>query len=381
MDNQVKDILENSPKLVIGLSGGVDSILLFHRLLSLYKNKLVVAHVNHGFRNESEEEYNFVENLCKDSEVKFYGTKLDVLQYKKDNNISSDEKAARDLRYEFYEEVLKKENTDVLVLGHHGDDLVEGVLMRLVSGASGKGLISMTKLNLIKEGLLVVRPLLYMSKSDIYNEANNLGLEWREDSSNTENKYTRNRYRNNILPLLKEENEKVHSNFLRYSELKKEEESYFDSIVNDRLDKNIINNNGIYTINKDFWLKENVVIKRRLLLKIVKDLGLDYANVLLLEILDEKIKNNYNTDYNELLKGVYVVNSSINFYLVSSNKRAELSNDIRNIKAVGNNLINDKKLFKLQKDKKVPVAFREFIQLEGYLVKDMLGNLLCKLDV
>lgn len=382
MNKNILDLIDNHSKIVVGVSGGVDSMLLLHKLYNIYGNRVVVAHINHGLRNESEEEYDFVLTKCIDYGVKFYGKKLDIESYKKLNKISSDEKAARDLRYNFYREVLELENSNYLFLGHHGDDLVEGVLMRLVSGSSGRGLISMTKVNDLDKDMIVFRPFLEKSKSDIYEEANSVCLEWREDLTNKENIYTRNRYRNNILPLLKSENSQVHRNFLTFSQLKNEEESFFDMVVEERLRTKIENKNGMYVINKDYWETEHITMKRRLIEKILLNLGCNHLNVLMLEIVEEKLGNKKNTDYKELLKGIYLVNSGQNkFYLLNESIKKDLE-----MKRDGYYLTLElkdgyrKKVLKALKDKKVPLAFRMYVKIDNKREKqscyDILGNFL-----
>lgn len=384
VDVNLLKYINDSDKLLVGVSGGADSVLLLDNLVRMgYSNKLVVAHVNHGFREESVDEYNFVKELCIKYNVIFEGIEFDIPNYMSQNNLKSDEKVCRDFRYNFFKDLMLKYKTNVILLGHHGDDLVEGVLMRLVWGAYGRGLISMTKINDLNKEFVVLRPLLDMTKEEIYKEAKSRNLEWCEDLSNKDNKYLRNRYRNNILPLVKLENENVHKTILKFSEYKSEEENYFNIVVDEKFNdivKTLSNNFDIYYIDKNDLLNTHTVIKRRLLVKLLKDvLGIDYVSNNVLENVEEKMSNNYNTDYQLLLKGMYVVNSSDKVYFVKEEVKDLLDSSNENALEVTNDLFFDgAKVKKLLVNNKIPSAFRKYVYIENdsdnIVLKSMLGT-------
>lgn len=376
LDKEIESYLLNCDKFIIGVSGGADSIFLLHQLVSLgFKNKIIVAHVNHGFREESKVEYKFVENLCLELGVIFEGVNLDVPGFMKEHNLSSLESSARDLRYNFYSEILNKYSSNYLLLGHHGDDLIEGVLMRLVSGASGRGLISMTKVNDISYDFTVLRPLLDYSKSCIYKFSSELGYTWFEDESNLDNSITRNRYRNLIVPLLREENSNLLGNISRFSELKNEEEHYFDNVIKDIYNKIVEKNYlGFYEINRNEFLKLDIVLKRRIICFILKsDFNCEYLSHNILDVFLEKINAVSNTNAQKLVNGVCVVNSSHNnnIYLVIEtyfdNIFSYLKADSFDFKrfdliSVDKNLIvKNKKIYKYLKELKIANAFRNYI--------------------
>lgn len=216
--NDVKNYLEkklkDNDKIVIGVSGGPDSMCLLHILLSLKKHKnlsIICAHINHNVRKESEEEASFVKEYCIQNDCIFEYMKIDT--YEQGNF----EDIARKKRYDFYNRLIKKYNTEFLMTAHHGDDLMETILMRLTRGSNLSGYAGFKK-ETKQDGYELLRPLINKTKKDIdiYNEENK--VEYRIDSSNNLDNYTRNRYRHHITPLLKKENKNIHKKFLKFSE-------------------------------------------------------------------------------------------------------------------------------------------------------------------
>ena len=255
--------LNNNDKIVIGVSSGPDSMFLLNLLLQLKKElkfTIIVAHINHKVRIESEEEEIFLKNYCLDNDVIF--ERKEIINYPKDNFHAY----AREFRYNFYEELINKYQANYLMTAHHGDDLIETVLMRLVRGSTLNGY---TGISLISnyDNYKLVRPLLYMTKDEIkeYNDINN--IPYRVDKSNTSDKYTRNRFRKNILPFLKEENKDVHLKFLKFSLLLESSNMYIEKEVNN-LYNDICENNKI---NIQKFLVLDKFIKRELLEKILNN--------------------------------------------------------------------------------------------------------------
>lgn len=210
---------------VIALSGGVDSMYLYKQLKKVYKDNkegLVVAHVNHNLREESKKEETYLREQVKEDGHRFYSVSVDVVAYCKEQG-SSVETGARDLRYAFFREVMEEVQAEGIYFAHHGDDLVETMLMRMVAGSGRKGLIAMQP-QVKRAGYWYLRPLLAMSKQEIYEAME--GEVYFEDSSNQSDEYKRNRYRK-LLPELKKENAKVHQAFLRMSKEMCESETYW----------------------------------------------------------------------------------------------------------------------------------------------------------
>ena len=205
--------------LLLAVSGGVDSIVLFHLLQNISpkkRPKISIAHINHQLRPEAEMEEAFMRKLAADYHVPIY-----VYRWQKaDQPKSGLEEAARTMRYRFFKEVMLEEKINVLMTAHHQDDQVETILMRLARGSSLEQLTGIQKTQVFNQQLQdghLVRPLLYFSKEEIYDYAQKNELSYLEDSTNQELEYTRNRFRQQIIPLLKKENPKFNQHVEQFT--------------------------------------------------------------------------------------------------------------------------------------------------------------------
>lgn len=210
-----RDLLHPDKKIVLAVSGGVDSIVLFHLLQRIPENErpsVAVAHVNHQLRAESDEEEMFVKNLA-DS----FGLPVHVHHWpKKAQPENGIEEAARNMRYSFFKQVMEDTHSDILMTAHHQDDQVETILMKMTRGSSLEQITGIEPVQPFHQGLLI-RPLLPFSKEDIYRFAFENQLEYMEDQTNQELEYSRNRFRNQIIPLLKEENDQFNEHIERFA--------------------------------------------------------------------------------------------------------------------------------------------------------------------
>ena len=283
-----ENITDNS-KVIIACSGGPDSMCLLNLLIKLKINKnleLIVAHVNHKLRSVSDDEAKMVEDYAKKNKVTF---ELQELDYQ---NAKFSEDDAHRKRYKFFKTLIKKYKANYLITAHHGDDLIETILMRIARGSNLNGYIGIKRITQ-NEDYITLRPLLSTTKEEIikYNESEN--IPYVIDESNDSLKYTRNRYRKNVLPFLKNEDEYIHLKYLKFSEELEE----YDNFVNNYIkEKEFIVDNQI-VINK--ITNESEFIKRKTIELIVKSIQLnDYFN-----ISDKQM--------NELLKLIYNSNKSI----------------------------------------------------------------------
>lgn len=236
---------ENNP-IVIGLSGGPDSMALVDIIHKFNKNiKIICAHVHHNLRKESDLEKDFVLKYCEDNNFVFEFLKID--NYK---NNKFTEQEAREIRYKFFEEVLKKYNAKYLFTAHHGDDLMETILMRLTRGSNFKG-YSGIKLITLKKDYQIIRPLIFLTKDMIMEYVSKNKISYVNDDTNNSLKYTRNRYRIKILPVLKEENAKVHQKFYKFSNMISEYDDYVDELVNIKYEKIVKQNKIDLTLFKE----------------------------------------------------------------------------------------------------------------------------------
>lgn len=284
LKNKVLDVIHKynlipkKSKLLVGVSGGPDSLVLLHllkQIQSIFAFDLLVAHVDHMLRGEeSYEDYLFVEQICKKWGVAFEGTRVDVPAYMKKMG-GSTELAARTLRYGFFEQVMKKYECTVLVLGHHGDDQVETMLMRLTRGASGKARAGIPIKRTLHNGH-IVRPFLSITKAEINEYAIKHQLEPRLDPSNEKDDYVRNRFRHHVLPFLKQENPLVHEQFQRFSEEIYEDEDFFHDLVSRKMKEVWIEQTKEYAmINIDSLLVMPKPLQRRAIQLILNYLYLE----------------------------------------------------------------------------------------------------------
>ena len=243
LERKITDMIEKhqlisfGDKVVAGVSGGPDSLALLHYLKTIrgkYNVTLVVAHVDHMFRGQqSYEDYLFVEKVCKEWDIPFEGKRIDVPKFIKETG-KSPQVASRELRYEFFLEVMKKYNIHKLALGHHGDDQMETILMRLTRGAGGSARAGIAVKRNWKDSE-IIRPFLCLTKQEIILYCQQYGLVPRIDGSNEKGLYARNRYRQQVLPFLKAENPKVHEHFQRFSEELREDEELLLSLAEEQI--------------------------------------------------------------------------------------------------------------------------------------------------
>ena len=200
--NKNKLIL-SSNKILLTVSGGVDSVVM----CNLFHNagiKFGIAHCNFQLRGkESDGDEKFVENLADKYGVPFYCKQFDTKKYSKEHHIST-QMAARTLRYNWFQEIRKKEGYTYIATAHHQDDSIETFFINLIRGTGIAGLHGI----LPKQGK-IIRPLLFANKEDILKFSAKQDLSYREDSSNASDKYMRNKIRHSIVPVLRELNPKI----------------------------------------------------------------------------------------------------------------------------------------------------------------------------
>ena len=288
--NFINNLNLNNKTVIAAISGGPDSMLLIHILNKLKRKlnlKIVVAHVHHNLRKESDEEAIMVEKYCKKNDLIFELYKIEEYP---DNKFS--EVVARKLRYEFFDSLIKKYNSKYLFTAHHGDDLIETVLMRISRGSSLKGYAGFEIVNKDR-GYNIVRPLVYLTKKDIEEYLNKKSIEYAVDKTNKSDQYTRNRYRNNILPILKKEYEDVHLKYIEFNNRLLLVDEYLKKEIIKKY-KKIVTNKEIDVLN---FNKLDEVIKIYLLEKYLKEIyGDDITEIKTrhIDIIIFQLKNKYN---------------------------------------------------------------------------------------
>ncbi len=251
--------------LAVGVSGGPDSLALLHFLWKLrdrFQLRLVAVHVDHMFRGEeSYQEALFVQEFCRQRSIPFELKRANVPEYMQATGMSS-QPAARELRYQFFGEIMRKHQLSYLALGHHGDDQVETILMRLTRGSSGSARAGIPFTRPFANGE-IVRPFLCLTKQELEEYCQNHELDPRRDSSNEKEAYSRNRFRKYVLPFLKKENPHVHEHFQRFSEEAKSDDEYLTELTSIKMNKVMETTNEKVTLDIESFLIMPMPLQRR----------------------------------------------------------------------------------------------------------------------
>lgn len=227
-------LIEKEDKLVIGVSGGPDSMALLHILLTLQEKEqipsctLLVAHVNHMLRKEADEETAYVEEFCRLHEISCFVKRAKVEELAQKAKMGTEE-MGRNIRYQFFEEVREKEKAQKIVTAHHANDNAETVLMNILRGSGTAGLKGIEPIRKNEKNVVFVRPLLNCTKEEIYEYCKEKNLQPKIDKSNQENVYNRNKVRNILIPFLEKEwNPNIVATLNRLSELARQENQYIE---------------------------------------------------------------------------------------------------------------------------------------------------------
>ncbi|RKY39348.1 MAG: tRNA lysidine(34) synthetase TilS [Candidatus Omnitrophota bacterium] len=223
-------------KIIVSVSGGADSVallLVLHSLKEELELTLWVAHFNHQIRGEeAEEDRRFVLNLARDLNLPFAEGEGDVCAYAEKKRMCLEE-AGRILRYEFFLQMAKEKGAGKIALGHNRDDQIETVLMHLMRGAGAQGLGGMFPKRVIDREVEVIRPLIENSREEILGFLKRKGMGYREDRSNRDTLFLRNRVRYRLLPYLRRYNPQIDQVLFNLSETLREENDYLQKVSED----------------------------------------------------------------------------------------------------------------------------------------------------
>ena len=316
-------LIKKDDRIVIGVSGGPDSICLLNILNKLKEQlefEIVVAHVNHMIREEADEETEYVEKMCKSMGIKCYIKKTNVIEKANNEKIGTEE-AGRNARYDFFEEVLKQTNSSKIATAHNANDNAETVLMNIFRGT---GISGLKGIEAIRDNKFI-RPLIECERIEIEKYCVDNKLNPKIDKSNFENIYTRNKVRNVVIPQLKKEfNPNIINAINKLSDLATQEESfiqaYIEKIMYEKLvieqnkdnlnDLKIENNQQSIIIDLKQFNNLEEFLKSRVIIEIIKMLtgstqGIEKINVEeIINLCSRNIGNKYLTP-NKRLK-VYV---------------------------------------------------------------------------
>lgn len=223
-------MIDPGDTLVVGVSGGPDSMALLHFLWKHQKRfdmELIAAHVHHGLRGrQSDLDEELVADYCRQRSIPFRSVRVDVAARARDHGLSVEE-AGRKVRYEFYGTLLDESKPGKIATGHHQNDQVETVLMRILRGTGIRGLRGMDPVR----GDGVIRPFLQQTKHEILSYCSKEKIPYRLDESNLEETYQRNRIRHQLVPALKAYNPAFEEALLRLAEQAEEVDAYLSEVT------------------------------------------------------------------------------------------------------------------------------------------------------
>lgn len=317
---QKYNMIQNNDKLVLGVSGGPDSLFMLYILNKLKEQlhfEIVVAHINHMIREEANSEEEFVKEFCRKIDIKFYSKRIDVEEYANNNKIGLEE-AGRKIRYEFFEEVLEKTNSNKIAIAHNKNDKVETIIMHLLRGSGVSGLQGIEP---IKDNK-IIRPVIEIERTEIEQYCEENKLEPQIDKSNFENKYTRNKIRNAVIPYIKQEfNPNIIDTITRLSEIITEENQYLVKQTEQTYQKllNEEQENQIILKLKEFNKVETVIKKRIILYTITRlrgsSVGIEKIHI---EDIIKLCQNNIGNKYLMPNKGLKVLIKDKKIYFIKN---------------------------------------------------------------
>jgi tRNA(Ile)-lysidine synthase len=286
------ELINTGDKVIVAVSGGPDSMCLLDVLFRIKDElnfKIIVAHVNHGIRKESDDEKIYVENYCIKRNIPFHYLKVDVPKLSKERKMS-EEACGREVRYDFFEQVRIKEDAQKIAVAHNLNDNIETILLNEIRGCGLKGLTGMDF-----EFNYIIRPLLTIEKKDILLYNSELELHPCIDKTNEEEIYLRNKIRLTLIPYLKELNPNFITNISRMRKILKDDNEFIEEYANNIFEKVIIDDDGSKIVfNFSLFMNEHDSIKNRIVRKIIekKISNLDgIENIHVLDII-KLLKNN-----------------------------------------------------------------------------------------
>jgi tRNA(Ile)-lysidine synthase len=235
-------LLRGGERLLLGVSGGPDSMALLHALADLsreWRLSLAVAYLDHGVRPEAAGEWSFVEQAARALDLPFLGERADVRALAGEKRLPLQE-AAREARYAFLSKAARGLAADKIALGHTADDQAESVLMRLLRGSGTLGLSGIPA----KRGDFYIRPLIDVHREEVEVFLREKGIAFREDASNRSPRFLRNRIRRELIPILEVYNPKIRRILAETAERFRLEEDFWRDLTNERFPSLVKNRKG-----------------------------------------------------------------------------------------------------------------------------------------
>lgn len=291
--NQLLDNMQlqlNNQTIILAVSTGIDSMVLLDLVQQLRNVKVIVCHVNHHRREQSNEEQQYITKYCKENNLKCY---VEELYFEDTKNF---QEAARIKRYQFFEKILKLEHAKYLLTAHHATDNLETILIRLIKSSSHKGYAGIEQLQQIDD-YYIYRPLLKLTKQDIYNYQQTKQIRYYNDESNDHDDYLRNRIRHNIIPEMEKENPSLYKAIEIYQQHILETNKMLFEQINCFINNEVSAQNNIISFTLDSFLQLSDYLKEQVLFEILKKYNLSKT---LIEELIDQIKTTKTTIINNI---------------------------------------------------------------------------------
>lgn len=255
-------LIEKGDKIIVGVSGGPDSICLLHILYKLRKEMnidLAAVHINHMLRGEeADKDEEYVKEFCDKLDIKFFSKKININAMAKDNGISS-ETAGREARYSYFNEVMDDIGFNKIATAHNANDQAETIIMRIMRGTGLEGLGGIP----VKRENKYIRPILFLNRQDIEAYCNNNNLKPRIDATNLETVYSRNKVRLDILPYMKENfNPDIVETINRMAMLLQEDNNFIEEKVLEYFEKFCKRNDDYICIDKALFNYKSSIVNR-----------------------------------------------------------------------------------------------------------------------
>ena len=309
--------------IVCAVSGGADSLALIQILYEL-GYKVILAHVNHHKRLESEEEAIAMEVYARSLNIPF-----EILNYHYSGNGNFHDES-HNARYEFFRNVAKKYNTNIIATAHHAKDQLETILIKMMEGSNLYGYGGMP-VSYDDGEFIVIRPILLLTKEEICNFLNERNIKWYEDSSNYQDEFLRNRLRHHVIPLLEKECPDLYNKVIQYSNLLHES---FDYI---RYDSKVYLSNNDGMINIDNFKDLRIALKKDIISLMLEGYNIEKNNAIISDILD--LSKSINGTKEIALKDNYFVIKEYNLIYISKKENKQFESiylNINDIKIYGN---------------------------------------------
>lgn len=286
INNFISNNINKDKPIVLGVSTGIDSMVLLDVLQRL-NLKIIVAHVNHGKRSQSEIEEQFIIDYCKANSLDLRVKKLHSEDFQRGNF----QEVARNYRYQFFQEVAQEFDTTYLCLAHHLNDDIETMIMRIIRGSSLKGYAGINEVS-YSNNLKLMRPLLKSKKSEIYSYALEHNIKYFDDESNDDDAYTRNQIRHHIIPALEKIDPNIYDGLIDFKNSINDASNVIEEIRDNFINSKVLINNKYVEFKVTDFLKLTSYIQIEVLFELVKAYKFSKANVLeLIKLIDSKKKN------------------------------------------------------------------------------------------